>query len=106
MPQNQPSNKLDSEQLKPITDRMDKTIRLLALLALKDVKTATGKIALLDSLGFSAVEISRALNKPPNYVGAILGQLRKGSQKSTKEVPKELSKEASTEEGKNTLPSS
>ena len=75
---------MSDDKSKQFSEKLDKIIRLLAVIALKDQQTEKAKITLLDSLGFTSVEISKALNKPPNYVGVYLGQLKK--QRSKKQA--------------------
>ncbi len=68
---------MDSKQFDTLTDKLDKIMRLLALLYLKDVETEQAKVELLDGLGFRPVEIARMLNKSPENVSVVLSNIRK-----------------------------
>lgn len=60
-------------------------MKLLALTALKDVKTENEKIELLNQMDFRNVEIANILNKDPHNVDVVVSQLRK--KKSTVNKP-------------------
>lgn len=49
--------------LEKISEKMDRTLRLLAVIAVKDLASEQEKIELLDSLGFTSSDISMLLNK-------------------------------------------
>jgi hypothetical protein len=70
---------MEDQQFKVIQNRLDNIIKVLALLALKDVKQEKEKIRLLDSIDFKPIEIARALNKKPKTVRGELSRMKNTS---------------------------
>ena len=68
---------MSEQKLAEISDELDKLIRLQAINVVKDIDSEQGEIALLDSLGFRPVEIGKMLNKSPENVSVVPGNLRK-----------------------------
>jgi len=74
-----PTDKILTE----ISGKLDKMLRLLAVDAVKGIRTEQEKIELLDSLGFRPVEIAKLLNKSPDNVNVQLSTIRKKRKKVT-----------------------
>ena len=68
---------MTEEKLTEISDKLDKLIRLQAITVVKAEPSEQAKISLLDSLGFKPSEIAKMLNKTPENVSVVLGNLRK-----------------------------
>lgn len=61
-----------------VTRRLDIIIQLLAFGSPgSQPRPIADIIGSLDQLGLSAIEISRIVNRKSNYVGAVLGQIKK-----------------------------
>jgi len=69
--------------LSKISEKLDKLVRLLAVVAVRGEKREKDKIQLLDSLGFRPIEIGRMLNKDPHNVVVTLGEIREKSATKT-----------------------
>ncbi len=63
--------------LRSILDKLEKIERLQALQAVRGTEKEQDKVELLDSLGFRPVDIARLLNKTPENVSVVLGNIRK-----------------------------
>jgi hypothetical protein len=70
--------------LDELSNKIDKILRLLAIIAVKEIETEQDKIGLLDSLGFRATEIAKLLNKSPENVSVQLGIIRKKKESKPK----------------------
>ena len=68
---------MDQKQFDAVIDKLDKMTKLLAVPALKEKEKEQDKIELLDQLGFRPVEIAKILNKSPENVGVVLGNIRR-----------------------------
>jgi hypothetical protein len=68
-------------------DKLDKITKLLAVPALREREKEQDKIELLDQLGFRPVEIAKILNKSPENVGVVLGNIRKKKAPKTGALP-------------------
>lgn len=73
----------DTNVLKEISEKLDKLIRLQAIMVVKNEESEQSKIELLDSLGFRPTEIARLLNKSPANVSVVLSSIRKKVAKKT-----------------------
>ena len=76
---------MDQKQLDIICDKMDKMTKLLAVLVMRGIEKEQAKIELLDTSGFRPIEIAKLLNKSPENVSVVLGNIRK---KKTPATPK------------------
>ena len=76
---------MDETQFKELNVKLDKIVKLLALLVLKDQQKETDKIKLLDSLGFRPIEISGILSKSLSNVTTTLTLVRKKDKKLAEE---------------------
>lgn len=76
---------MDETQFKELNVKLDKIVKLLALLVLKDQQKETDKIELLDSLGFRPIEISGILSKSLSNVTTTLTLVRKKDKKLAEE---------------------
>jgi DNA-directed RNA polymerase specialized sigma24 family protein len=74
-------SKKESE-FKPLTDRLDALIRLVALTLPKDINQAK-KIEILSGVGLSPAEIAGILGTTPNTVSVTLYDIRKKKSTST-----------------------
>jgi len=68
---------MDDKQFKVVDEKLDKTVKLLTLLALKDVEKEQDKIELLEAMGFRQVDIAKLLGKSPQNVNIVLASLKK-----------------------------
>jgi len=68
---------MDKEQFETLLDKLDKITRLLAIETVKGQEREQDKIDVLDSLGFRPGEIAKMLNKTPENVSVVLGNIRK-----------------------------
>jgi len=71
---------LDEKQFAVLTDKLDKMLKLQALVLVKGLAKESDKIELLDSLGFKGSEIDRLLGKSAGYSAVVLYQLKKKKQ--------------------------
>lgn len=78
---------MNEDKLTEISDKLDKLIRLQAIVVVKNETSEQSKIALLDSLGFRPSEIAKMLGKSPENVNVVLGRIKKSGlgQKSSNE---------------------
>ena len=67
---------MEDIQLKEITDRLDKMIRIIALSSTQGL-TLTERILLLHKAGFAPREIAQILSTTPNVVNVRLSEMRK-----------------------------
>jgi len=72
------------ELLNEISSKMDKILKLLTIDTLKGIEKEQDKIALLDSLGFRPIEISKLLNKSQDNINVRLSIIRKKKETTTK----------------------
>lgn len=71
---------MDDSQFQQLSGKLDKITKLLTIIALKDQAREQDKIELLDVIGFKTSEIARLLNKSPQNISTVLGNLRKKSE--------------------------
>ena len=68
---------MDEKQYKELSAKLDNITKLLAVMAVKDEEKEQDKIELLDMVGLRPSEIARLLNKSPQNISTVLGNLRK-----------------------------
>ncbi len=72
---------MDDKQLKALTERLDKLIRVIALSNTRGL-TMTERISLLDQCGLGPSEIADVLGTTPGSVSTILSGIRKTKKKT------------------------
>ena len=68
---------MEQEQFEDIVKKLDLIAKLISLSLVKDEKTLTDKVKILNASGFKPKEIATLLDKKPNHIRQILHQLRK-----------------------------
>jgi hypothetical protein len=68
---------LDEKQFSAIVDKLDKIVKLLVSESVKGLPREQDKIEALDRLDFRPGEIAKMLNKSPENVSVVLGNIRK-----------------------------
>lgn len=63
--------------LTEISAKLDKLIKLQALVFVKDIQNDQDKIRILDSMGFRPTEIASLLDKTPHNISVVLSNMRK-----------------------------
>jgi len=75
----------DAQRQKTLIKRLNTLISLMADVALRGESASTSdKIQYLLKLGLSPAEVGEVLNKPTNYITAIIHRKKKGKRKGAK----------------------
>jgi hypothetical protein len=84
---------VNDKQYQDLIVRLDRITRLLSIIALKGSEREQDKIELLDMTGFRPSEIARLLNKSPQNISVVLGNLRKKKGQNPEHTPNAVTPE-------------
>lgn len=79
---------MEQKQFEEIIKKLDLIAKLISFSLVKDEKTLTYKVKVLDAAGFEPKEIANLLDKKPNHIRQILHQLRKKENPSSEQERK------------------